>query len=92
MIFRDFKVELNQKEYLKRPQLAYGIKTPSEESAFRWLTKFSRDKSFLPDEEHTLRQLSAISAENVSIIRKMLITDNLCIYQMVQKEHYIYSY
>ncbi|PRD19098.1 UNVERIFIED_CONTAM: hypothetical protein NCL1_58453 [Trichonephila clavipes] len=38
------------------------------------------------DEEYTGRPRSAVIPDNVSAIRKILMGDNCCTYQMIQKE------
>ncbi|PRD25475.1 UNVERIFIED_CONTAM: hypothetical protein NCL1_40819 [Trichonephila clavipes] len=43
-------------------------------------------RNSLQDVEHTGRSRSAVISDNVSTIRKMLMNDNRCTYQMIQKE------
>lgn len=86
MIFYDFKAGLNQEECVQRLQLAFGDESPARATVFRWFKEFSRGRNFLQDEEHTGRPPSAVIPDNVSAIRKMLMDDNRCTYQMIQKE------
>ncbi|GFU12040.1 hypothetical protein TNCV_2095141 [Trichonephila clavipes] len=44
------------------------------------------DCNSLQDEEPTGKTRLAVILDNMSTIQKMLIDDNLCIYQMIQKE------
>ena len=62
------------------------MKTPARATAFRWYKVFSRDRNFLQDEEHTGRPPSAVVPDNVFAKQKMLMDDNRCIYQIIQKE------
>ncbi|PRD31730.1 UNVERIFIED_CONTAM: hypothetical protein NCL1_22723 [Trichonephila clavipes] len=47
--------------------------------------------NFLQDEEYTGRPRLAVIPKNVFAIRKILMDDNRCTYQMRQKEHNIGS-
>ena len=86
MIFYDFKAGLNQNECLQRLRLAVGNECPSHATVFRWFKQFCRGRNSLQDEEHTGRPSSAVIPDNVSAIRKILMDDNRCTYQMIQKE------
>ena len=44
MIFYDFKLGLDQEEWLQRLLLAYEDKAPSLATVFRWFTKFCKDR------------------------------------------------
>ena len=72
-------------------QLAFGDESPARATVFRWFKEFSRGRNFLQDDEHTGRPPSAVVPDNVSAIRKMLMDDNHCTYQMIQKERNIGS-
>ena len=67
-------------------QLAFGDESHTRATVFRWFYEFSRRHNFLQDEEHTGRPPSAVVPDNGSTIRKMLIDDNRCTYQIIQKE------
>ncbi|XP_035226618.1 protein GVQW3-like [Stegodyphus dumicola] len=81
-----FKVGSNQEECVQRLHLVFGYEDLSRAIVFRWFIEFHRGRNSLQDEEHTGRPLSAVILDNVSAIRKMLIDDNRCTYQMIQKE------
>ena len=86
IIFYDFKAGLNQDECVQRLQLVFGDEYLDRATVFRWFKEFSRGCNFLQDEEHTGRPPSAVVPDNVSDIRKMLMDDNRCTYQIIQKE------
>ncbi|GFV87343.1 uncharacterized protein TNCV_4033151 [Trichonephila clavipes] len=92
MIFYDFKARLNQEECVQRLQLAFGDKSPCRATIFRWFKEFCSGRNSLQDEEHTGRPRSAVIPDNVSATRKMLMDDNHCPYQMIQKELWIHSH
>ena len=50
MIFYDFKVELNQEEYVQWLQLAFGNECHA--TLFKSFKEFCRGRIFLQDEEH----------------------------------------
>ena len=79
------------KEYFQCLQLAQGDETTFCATIFRQFTELGRGRSSVLDEEHTMRPLSLVIPENVLTIRKMLIDDNRCTYQMTQKELYMES-
>ncbi|GFU78507.1 histone-lysine N-methyltransferase SETMAR [Trichonephila clavipes] len=81
MIFYDFR-----DEYVQRLQLALDDESPCCATVFRWLEKFCRSRNSLQNEDNTRRPWSAVILDNVSAIRKMLMDDNHCTYQMIQKE------
>ena len=72
-------------------KLAFGDESPTRATVFRWFIEFSRGRNFLQDEEHTGRPQSEVVPDNVCVTRKMLMDDNRCIYQIMQKELYIGS-
>ncbi|GFU88133.1 histone-lysine N-methyltransferase SETMAR [Trichonephila clavipes] len=86
MIFYNFKAGLNQEECFKRLQLAIGVESPYHASVSRWFKEFYSGCNSLQDEEHTGRPRSAVILDNVFTIRKMLIDDNRCSYQMIQEK------
>ncbi|PRD33090.1 UNVERIFIED_CONTAM: hypothetical protein NCL1_18466 [Trichonephila clavipes] len=45
-----------------------------------------RSLNSLQDEEHIRRPMPAVFPDNVSVIRKMLMDENCCIYQDIQNE------
>ncbi|GFS65359.1 uncharacterized protein TNCV_2451702 [Trichonephila clavipes] len=75
---------LNQKECVQRLQLAFGDESPCRATVFRRFKEFCSGHNSLQDEEHTERP--AVIPDNVSAIRKLLMVDNRCTYQMIQKE------
>ncbi|GFV98212.1 uncharacterized protein TNCV_4449691 [Trichonephila clavipes] len=77
---------LNQEECIQRLQLAFRDESPYRATVFIWLKEFCSSHNSLQDEEHTERPRSAVIPDNVSAIRKMLMEDNRCTYQMIQKE------
>ncbi|GFU20715.1 histone-lysine N-methyltransferase SETMAR [Trichonephila clavipes] len=86
MIFYNFKAGLNQEEFVQWLQLAFGDESPCCATVFRWFKEFCSGNNSLQDEEHTGRPRPAIIPDNVSSIRKMLMDDNRCTYQLIQKE------
>ncbi|PRD33225.1 UNVERIFIED_CONTAM: hypothetical protein NCL1_18093 [Trichonephila clavipes] len=82
----DFKAELNQEKCVQRLQLAFVDESPCHATVFRWFKAFCSGHNSLQDEEHTGRPRPAVIPDNVSAIRKMLMDDNRCTYQMIQKE------
>ena len=83
MILKSIK---NQDECIEQLKFAYGNESPSCATAFRWFKEFCRGCNSLQDEEDTWRLLSAVILDNGPAIWKMLMHDNHCIYQMIQKE------
>ncbi|GFU90270.1 uncharacterized protein TNCV_1853031 [Trichonephila clavipes] len=69
-----------------RPTAAFGDKSPSRATVFRWFKEFCRGRNSFQDEEHTGRTRSAVIPDNVYALRKMLMDDNRCTYQMIQKD------
>ncbi|GFU41423.1 uncharacterized protein TNCV_2171771 [Trichonephila clavipes] len=69
-----------------RPTSAIGDESPCHATFFRWLKEFCIGHNSLQDEEHTGRPRPAVFPEKVSAIPKMLMDDNRCTYQMIQKE------
>ncbi|GFV13027.1 histone-lysine N-methyltransferase SETMAR [Trichonephila clavipes] len=86
IIFCDFKAGLNQGECVQRLQLAFVDESPCRATVFRWFQEFCSGHSSLQDEEHTGRPRPAVTPDNVSVIRKMLMDDNRCTFQMIQME------
>ncbi|GFW50661.1 histone-lysine N-methyltransferase SETMAR [Trichonephila clavipes] len=86
MIFYDFKAGLNHEECYQGMQLAFGNESPCRATVARWFKEFCSCHNSLQDEEHTGRPRLAVIPDNVSAIRKMLMDDNRCTYQMIQKE------
>lgn len=82
----DFKVGLNGKECLYCFQLAQGNKALSRGTIFIWFTAFRKCRHSLLEKKHTERPLSSLVPENVPAIWKMLIDDNDCTYQIMQKQ------
>ncbi|PRD30900.1 UNVERIFIED_CONTAM: hypothetical protein NCL1_25016 [Trichonephila clavipes] len=76
----------NQEECVQRLQLAFGDGSPCRATVFRWFKEFCSGHNSLQDEEHTRRPRPAVIPDNVSAIRKMLMGDNRCTYQMIRKE------
>ena len=91
IIFYDFKAGLNQEKCIQWLQLAFGDGSPIRATVFRWFKEFSRAYNFLQYEKHTGRPLSAVVPDNVLAVRKILMDDNRCTYQIIQKEHDIRS-
>ncbi|GFU19759.1 histone-lysine N-methyltransferase SETMAR [Trichonephila clavipes] len=85
MIFCEFKAGLNQEECVQRLQLAFGDKSPCHATVFRWFKEFCSGHNSFQAEELTGRPLPAVIPDNVSATRKMLMDDNRCTYQMIQK-------
>ncbi|PRD31813.1 UNVERIFIED_CONTAM: Histone-lysine N-methyltransferase SETMAR [Trichonephila clavipes] len=85
-IFNGFKAGLNQEECVQCVQLAFGDESPCRTTVFRWFEEFCRGHNSVQDEEQTERSWSAVIPDNVSAIRKMLMDDNRCTYQMIQME------
>ncbi|GFX34698.1 uncharacterized protein TNCV_2514141 [Trichonephila clavipes] len=84
MIFYDFKAGLNKDECVQGLQLASVDESPCRSTVFRWFKKFCIDRgNSLQHEEHTGRSRSAVIPDNVFAIRKMLMDDNHCTYQMI---------
>ncbi|GFV94399.1 histone-lysine N-methyltransferase SETMAR [Trichonephila clavipes] len=52
----------------------------------RWLKEFFRGRNSLQDEERIGKLRSAVISDNVSSIRKMLMNDNRCTNQKIQKK------
>ncbi|PRD23705.1 UNVERIFIED_CONTAM: Histone-lysine N-methyltransferase SETMAR [Trichonephila clavipes] len=85
-VFYDFNAELNQDECYQRLQLAFGEESPCRATIFRWFKEFFRGRNSLQDGVHTEKPRSVVSPGNVSALRKMLMDDNHCTYQIIQKE------
>ncbi|PRD27596.1 UNVERIFIED_CONTAM: hypothetical protein NCL1_34918 [Trichonephila clavipes] len=66
-------------------QLAFGDESPCRATIFRWFKEFYSGHNFLQNEEHTRRLRPVVIPDNVSAIRKMLMDNNRCTYQMIQK-------
>ncbi|GFW47597.1 histone-lysine N-methyltransferase SETMAR [Trichonephila clavipes] len=86
LILFDFNAGLNKEECVQRLQLAFGYKSPCRATVFRWFKVFFSGRNSLQDEEHTGRSRPAVTPDNVSAIRKMLMDDNRCTFQIVHKE------
>ena len=71
-------------------QLAFRARASSCAIVFKWITEFCRDQSSFLDEEHIRKLLLTIVAETVSAIWKILINDNCCTYQIIQKNLQLY--
>ncbi|GFW31744.1 uncharacterized protein TNCV_3099691 [Trichonephila clavipes] len=65
---------------------AFGDESPCRATVFRWFKEFCSGHNSLPDEEHIERPRSTVIPDNLSAIRKMLMDDNRCTYQLIQKE------
>ncbi|PRD24572.1 UNVERIFIED_CONTAM: Histone-lysine N-methyltransferase SETMAR [Trichonephila clavipes] len=82
----DFKVGLNQAECFQWLQLVFGDESPCSSTVFRWFKEFCSGHNSLQDEERARKLWPAVIPDNVSAIRKMLMDDNRCTYQTIQKE------
>lgn len=85
MIFYYFKVEINQEGCLTRLKLAYGNETPSRAIVFICFTEFRKGRNSLLGEEHK-EDLYRLYTHKRRQKRKMLMDDNSCTYQMIQKK------
>ncbi|GFV37450.1 uncharacterized protein TNCV_1157131 [Trichonephila clavipes] len=79
------KAGLNQEECVQRSQLAFGDESSCRASVFRCFKEFYRGRNSV-QEEHRERPRVAVIPDNFSAIRKMLMDDNRCTYQMIEKE------
>ncbi|GFV96487.1 histone-lysine N-methyltransferase SETMAR [Trichonephila clavipes] len=86
MFLYGIKAGLNTEECFQRLQLAFGDESPCRAPVFKWSMEFCRGRNSFQDEEHTVRSQSAVIPFNVSAIRKMLMENNRCTYQMIQKK------
>ncbi|GFT18417.1 histone-lysine N-methyltransferase SETMAR [Trichonephila clavipes] len=84
--FYDFKAGLKQEEGFQQLKLAFCDESPCRVTVFRGFNKFCSGRYSLQNEEHTGRPRSVVIPDNVSTIRKILMDDNCCTYQMLQKE------
>lgn len=80
-------MELDEEEYLKNLQLAYGNDFSSGATAFKRFTNFRRSENLL----ELSWLLSTVVSENSLEIRQILNDNNCCIYHMIKKELNIHS-
>jgi hypothetical protein len=75
MIFYDFRAGLNQEQCLERLQSAFSHDAPSRSTVFSWLAEFRRGRQSLEDEPRCGRPPTAVTPENIELVRQLVLED-----------------
>lgn len=75
MIFYDYKCGLTPKLCIDRLQQAFKDEAPSKTSVYRWFTEFESGRTYLSDDFREGRPATAITDENIDLVRNMINAD-----------------
>lgn len=83
MIYYDWKFGLSQEESHERLRAALQDDAPSRATVFRWFSEFKHGRASFEDECREGRPSSAVTPENIELIRKLVEEDrHITIQQM----------
>lgn len=85
MIYYDFKSGLTQKQCGDRMIVAFGDEAPSKTTIYRWYSEFQRGRVSLMDDVREGRPKSAVSQENVDVVRQLVKEDRHVTYREIQE-------
>ena len=91
MIFYDFKYGLVESDCLKRLQMAFGEKSPTRATVYRWFAEFKRDRTSLSDEFREGRPKTAVTPQNVDAVRSLIMEDSKCTYRLTSNFYDIFK-
>lgn len=75
MIFYDFKCGLTPKLCVDRLEKAFGYKAPSQTTVYRWFSEFQCGRTYISDDFREGRPSTAITDENIDLVRNMIDSD-----------------
>ncbi|KAL0870302.1 hypothetical protein ABMA27_005324 [Loxostege sticticalis] len=84
MIYYDFRSGLTQKQCVDRMLSAFGDKAPSKTTIYRWFAEFQRGRVKLSDDPRQGRPKTAVTQENVDVVRKLIEEDRHVTYREIQ--------
>lgn len=85
MIYYDFKSGLTQKQCEERMVAAFNDEAPAKTTIYRWYSEFQRGRVSLTDEVREGRPKSAVTQENVDVVRRMINEDRHVTYREIQE-------
>lgn len=84
MIFYDFKKGLKQEECLASLVNTFGERAPSRATVFNWFAEFKRGRQSLKDDAHTGRPATAVTAENIAAVERIVREDRRVTYTEIE--------
>src|ERR1043166_1058079 len=85
MMFYDFKSGLTAVESLGRLQTALGESAPSRTQVFWWFGEFRRGRTTLKDDVIPGRPSTAVTEENVALVRKLIEENPRVTYKEIEE-------
>ncbi|KAL0829480.1 hypothetical protein ABMA28_004242 [Loxostege sticticalis] len=84
MIYYDFRSGLTQKQCADRMLSAFGDEAPSKSTIYRSFAEFQRGRDKLSDDPRQGRPKTAVTQENVDVVRKLIEEDRHVTYREIQ--------
>ncbi|KAL0820759.1 hypothetical protein ABMA28_006579 [Loxostege sticticalis] len=84
MIYYDFRSGFTQKQCIFLMLSAFGDEAPSKTTIYRWFAEFQRGRVKLSDDPRQGRPKTAVTQENVDVVRKLIEEDQHVTYREIQ--------
>ena len=84
MIYYDYKRMLSQQECLESLQKTFGESCVSRATVYNWYAEFNRGRDHFEDEPRVGRPRSAVTPENIEVVRQLVNDDPHITYQQIE--------
>lgn len=86
MIYYDYMRALSASQGYNQLCEVFGDQSPSRATVFNWFAEFKRGRGSLSDEERPGRPATAVTAENLSKVKKLIRNDRHITYEEITEE------